>query len=85
MPANRHKGKSLSYRAYRAARAAYSMGIQEFDGRIHAWWAASIALSKFQIHPVTPLHDLIMEKVQQSLRPAAQRVIDNREACMEEF
>jgi hypothetical protein len=84
MPANRTQGKTLSYRAFRKARAAYARAVQDFsESMVAPTVAARIALDDMGI----PAHQhfAILQKVWLCVRPGARRVLDNMHSADQEF
>lgn len=80
MPANRSKGKSLYYRAFRKARAAYALAIHTYDvNNVAPTIAARIALDNANVPEAD--HQRILEQVRLCVRPAARRILDNAQSA----
>jgi hypothetical protein len=95
MPANRSLGKSLAYRAFRAARATFAGVIndeKDEDNIASAMHVAKMKLDEFGIKRGHPLRPVLVGNLVRSIRPKAMVTLEEQEdrslheqACREQF
>jgi hypothetical protein len=95
MPANRTLGKSLAYRAFRAARAEFARVIndeKDEDDIASATHVMKMKLDELGIKSGHPLRSQLISAVVQSIRPSAMATLEDQEdrslheeVCREQF
>jgi hypothetical protein len=95
MPANRTLGKSLAYRAFRAARATFAGVIndeKDEDNVASAMHVAKMKLDEMGIGRGHPLRSQLIAALAQSIRPKAMVTLEEQEdrslheqVCREQF
>lgn len=84
MPANRSRDKSLAYRAFRKARAAFSENFKHHGDFSAATGGAHIALLDAGVPFLSPLYMETSEAVQQLWRPSVERRLCQLESAAAE-